>query len=422
MIIIRSICGDSMDILGVYNLNISLDDNIEMVEKKFFVVPQLSETCILGIDFITENALVLDGETRQVTYKMLRKTFSLIAETGNSIYAYSPLIQLLNATVATSNEKGDNIALKVENPVSKVIIDDVNSEMYRNKIDKLLELNKDVIADKLCELSQAKGIKHHIKTTGKVLYMRPRRQARSNLAVIEKEVNEMLKYNIIRPSSSPYSSPAHLIDKKDGTKRFCIDFRNLNTETIKDKYPIPIVDETKDYLLDARNFSTLDLLSRYWQIEIEEADKHKTVFTTSQGHYEFNRMPFGLTNAPATFQRLMNNLLQPVIHKFALVYLDDVIIYSKTIDEHIKHIQCVLNLLREGGLKIKLSKCLFLQKAVKYLGHIISEDGLRPDPKLTEAIKNYPTPQNKNHVKSFFLDYQDIIESLYGITQIKRER
>jgi hypothetical protein len=199
----------------------------------------------------------------------------------------------------------------------------------------------------------------------------------------------------------------------------------------KDKYPIPIVDETKDYLLGARYFSTIDLISGYWQIEIEEADKHKTAFTTSQGHYEFNRMPFGLTNAPATFQRLMNNLLQPVIHKFALVYLDDVIIYSKTINEHIKHIQCVLNLLREGGLKIKLSKCLFLQKAVKYLGHIISEDGLWPDPKLTEAIKNYPTPENKNHVKSFLglsgyyrkfiWDYANKARALTILTRQKEE-
>jgi hypothetical protein len=142
-------------------------------------------------------------------------------------------------------------------------------------------------------------------------------------------------------------------------------------------------------------------------------------------------MPFGLTNAPATFQRLMNNLLQPVIHKFALVYLDDVIIYSRTIDEHIKHIQCVLNLLREGGLKIKLSKCLFLQKAVKYLGHIISENGLRPDPKLTEAIRNYPTPQNKNHVKSFLglsgyyikfiWDYANKARALTILTRQKEE-
>jgi len=420
-----------MDIIGVYQLSTSLDDNAEIVKQKFFIVPQLTETCILGIDFITENALVLDGENRRVTYKIKGKTYSLIADTGTSSYDYSPIIQLLNATVAKAMNKGENTAVKVETPISKVVIDDVNSEIFRNKIDRLLELNKDVIADKLCELGQANGIRHHIKTTGKVVYLRPRRQARAHLAVIEKEVNEMLKYNIIRPSSSSYSSPIHLTDKKDGTKRFCIDFRNLNTETEKDKYPIPIVDETKDYLLGARYFSTLDLISGYWQIEIDEADKHKTAFTTSQGHYEFNRMPFGLTNAPATFQRLMNNILQPVIHKFALVYLDDVIIYSKTIDDHIEHIQRVLNLLREGGLKIKLSKCLFLQKSVKYLGHIISEDGLRPDPKLTEAIRKYPTPQNKNHVKSFLglsgyyrkfiWDYANKARALTILTRQKEE-
>ena len=171
---------------------------------------------------------------------------------------------------------------------------------------------------------------------------------------IDEEVDEMLKYEIIRPSSSAYSSPPHLTDKKDGGKRYCIDFRDLNTETIKDKFPIPNIDETKDYLLGAKYFSTLDLISGYWQIEIAEEDKHKTAFTTRKGHYEFNRMPFGLTNAPATFQRLMNNLLQPVIYKCALVYLDDVIIYSRTIEDHIKHLQAVFDLLRKGGLKVKL--------------------------------------------------------------------
>jgi hypothetical protein len=211
----------------------------------------------------------------------------------------------------------------------------------------------------------------------------------------------MLKFEIIRPSSSPYSSPPNLTDKKDGGKRYCIDFRDLNSETIKDKFPIPNIDETKDYLLGAKYFSTLDLISEYWQIEIAEEDKQKTAFTTRKGHCEFNRMPFGLTNAPATFQRLMNNLLQSVIYKCALVYLDDVIIYSRTIEDHVKHLQAVFDLLRKGGLKVKLSKCTFLQKSVKYLGHIISEEGLRPDPKLTKAIENYPTPQNMSQVKSF---------------------
>jgi hypothetical protein len=170
---LRSICGDSMDILGVYKLNISLDHNAEIVEQKFYVVPQFTETCTLGIDFITENALVLDGETRRVNYKIKGRTYSLIADTGNSNYAYSPLIQLLNATVANPINKGEIIAVKVETPVSKVKIDDVNSEMYRNKIDKLLEFNKDVIADKLCELGQAKlkiNTLYQSSTKQKIIY------------------------------------------------------------------------------------------------------------------------------------------------------------------------------------------------------------------------------------------------------------
>ena len=135
----------------------------------------------------------------------------------------------------------------------------------------------------MCELGKSHGIKHRINTTGKVVYKRPRRQARSNLETIDEEVDEMLKYEIIRPSSSPYSSPPHLTDKKDGGKRYCIDFCDLNTETIKDKFPIPNIDETKDYLLGAKYFSTLDLISGYWQIEIAEEDKHKTAFTTRKG-------------------------------------------------------------------------------------------------------------------------------------------
>ena len=398
---LHSICGASMTIAGIYDLRISIAHNDAEIQQRFFIVPQLTETCILGIDFITDNAMILNGETRRVSYKVDSKIFEFDAETNDPSINCSPLIQRLNAIAASEQGTKENSGEKLDEQRSKIVIDDVHLEKYRSQIDQLLESRKGVIANKLCELGQAKGIKHAIPTSGKVIYVRPRRQARANLAVIDKEVDEMLTHNIIRPSSSQYSSPIHITDKKDGGKRFCIDFRNLNTETTKDKYPIPIVDETKDYLYGARYFSTLDLISGYWQIEIEEADKHKTAFTTSQGHYEFNRMPFGLSNAPATFQRLMNNLLRPVIHKFALVYLDDVIIYSRTVEEHLKHILVVLDLLQEGGLKIKLAKCVFLQKVVKYLGHLISEDGLRPDPRLTSAIKNYPTPQNANHVKSF---------------------
>jgi hypothetical protein len=285
-------------------------------------------------DFSGQNSLPEsnDGTLLTVTCKINDEQFSFIGEPKLSDYNCSALIQKLNAFVAASNDVGVNSEHLIHPSNVQARIEDVNSEIYRNMINDLVTKNKDVIANKLCELGKAYGIKHRINTTGKVVYKRPRSQARANLETIDEEVDEMLKYEIIRPSSSPYSSPPHLTDKKDGGKRYCIDFRDLNTETIKDKFPIPNIDETKDYLLGARYFSTLDLISGYWQIEIAEEDKHKTAFTTRKGHYEFNRMPFGLTNAPATFQRLMNNLLQPVIYKCALVYLDDVIIYSRTIE------------------------------------------------------------------------------------------
>ena len=211
----------------------------------------------------------------------------------------------------------------------------------------------------------------------------------------------MLLHKIIRPSTSPYSSPVVLVPTKADEKRFCIDYRRLNSITVKDKYPLPRIDETIDYLHGAKFFSTLDLFSGYWQIEIEEADKQKKAFTTDEDHFEFNRMPFGLTNAPATFQRLINNVLRPALKKYALVYLDDVIIFSKSIEEHIQHIEAVFELLRKVGLKIKLSKCTFLQREVEYLGHIVTEKGIGPDPKKLLSIKNYPTPKNSDELRSF---------------------
>ena len=151
----------------------------------------------------------------------------------------------------------------------------------------------------------------------------------------------------------------------------------MNKATIKDKYPLPRIDDTIDALHGAKYFSTLDLFSGYWQIEIEEKDKHKTAFICEYGQYEFNRMPFGLTNAPGTFQRLMNKILKPVLYKSALVYLDDIIIYSKTIENHIDDLESVFKLLATNGLKLKIKKCCFFRKKIDYLGHVVSSKAFR---------------------------------------------
>ncbi len=184
--------------------------------------------------------------------------------------------------------------------------------------------------------------------------------------------------------------------------RFCVDYRALNSVKIKDKYPIPNIQLLIiDSLHGAKYFSTLDLLSGYWQIEIAEKHKYKTAFICEYGLYEFNCMPFGLCNAPGTFQQAMNNILKKVLYEFALVYLDDIIVFSKTIDDHITHLNAVFELLEQEGLKLKLSKCNFFKTKIEYLGHIITVDGFRPDEKKVIAIKNYPEPQNVKQLLSF---------------------
>ena len=160
-------------------------------------------------------------------------------------------------------------------------------------------------------------------------------------------------------STSPYASPVVMVPKKGGELRFCIDYRQLNKATVKDRYPLPRIDDTIDALYGAKYVSTLDLFSGYWQIEIEEADKHKTAVICEYGQYEFNRMPFGLTNAPGTFQRLMNKILKPVLYESALVYLDDIIVFSKTLEDHIKPLETIQNLSR-SRLEVKIEKMQFL--------------------------------------------------------------
>ena len=189
--------------------------------------------------------------------------------------------------------------------------------------------------------------------------------------------------------------------KKDGTLRLCIDYRLLNKITIKDKFPLPRIDDTIDALYGARYFTTLDLLSGYWQIEINEADKHKTAFICELGLFEFNRMPFGLTNAPSTFQRAMNNIFKKELYKYVLVYLDDIIIYSKTFEDHLVHLRRVFELLLSAGLRLNRTKCEFFKNKIDYLGYIVSKDGIAPNMKKIESITKYPEPTNQKELGTF---------------------
>jgi hypothetical protein len=231
--------------------------------------------------------------------------------------------------------------------------------------------------------------------------IRPYRMPHKQKNIIEELVRTLLEKSEIRASTSPYSSPSILVRKRDKSWHLCVDYRQLNALTIKNKYPIPMIEDLLDELQGATIFSKLDLCSGYHQIRMNPSDIAKTTFRTHLGHYEYLVMPFGLTNVPATFQELMNNIFAQLLRKFVLVFFDDILVYSKTIQEHKKHMAIILQLLRQHKLSAKLSKCSFATETVEYLGHVLSGDGVATDPSKIVDILSWATPTTVTQLRGF---------------------
>eukprot|EP00798_Chlamydomonas_sp_ICE-L_P011161 gene11161-biopygen12616 len=253
-----------------------------------------------------------------------------------------------------------------------------------------------------------RDIPHVIKTEENAYapYRRNRRMSHAETARCEEYVAGLLKHGFITPSSSPYGAPIMIIAKPGGVGyRVVCDWRALNNITIKNRYPLPRIDETIDRLSGATIFSSLDLTSGYCQIRISDEDAPKAAFTTPMGQYEFKVLGMGLANAPATFQAVMNKIFAPYLHKFVVVYLDDILVYGRNPEEHAANLEKVLQVLQDEEFYAKLSKCTFKQSEIKFLGHIIGRNGVKVNPKKVATVRDWPTPRHAKHVQQFLGDH-----------------
>lgn len=240
-----------------------------------------------------------------------------------------------------------------------------------------------------------------IKTVGEPISLPAYRTPLTKKKLVDGAIEEMLAAGVISPSSSPWAAPVTLVPKKDGTTRFCVDYRRLNEVTVKDQFPLPHIQDIFDQVGGSKVFSALDLKAGYWQVPVHPDDREKTAFRCHRGHYQFNVMPFGLCNAPAVFSRLMDQVLGELVGKCVMVYIDDLVIFSQNKEDHARDVGLVLEKLRQAGLKVKPSKCEFAKEEINLLGYRVGKDGIRADPEKVRAIEELDPPSSVTHVRSF---------------------
>lgn len=297
---------------------------------------------------------------------------------------------------------------RLEKKISKKIFDTVNinsnlAQEQDEKVRLLLQKHIDIFSKDDSDIGDCDMIKHRIDLIDDIPFkQRHRRIPPSMIDEVRKHIEELLSGGIIRKSKSPWASNVVLVRKKNGKLRLCVDYRMLNKKTVKDSYALPRVEEVFDILDGAKLFSTIDMKSGYHQVSVEESHKCRTAFTVGPlGFFEYNKMPFGLSNSPATYQRLMEECLGELNMKICVIYLDDLIIFSDSFEQHLERLDIVLTRLQQCNLKLSPDKCFFLQERVKFLGHVVSAEGIETDPDKIEKIKNWPRPSNSDELRSF---------------------
>ena len=370
-----------------------------------FVVSQLPSSPCFGDEpgVLLPNAVVKMSKNKHVPWAIVNETGRFLHfRKGQVLGTASKFMDNEQSSNVTSVTQSEETRAK-ETPADKLRAFNLEHipEQQRQRLTEALTKHLDIFVQTDAELTTTNVTEMRINTQDHPpTYQHPRRPPLAYREALEKQVQEMLAANIIRRSNSPWMSPVILVPKKDGSIRLCIDFRKLNAITIRPAASIPSADDIFFALGKSKFRSCLDMKQGFWQIPIREEDKEKTAFGTDAGIFEHNRMSFGLTGSPAVFQNCMNAVLGDVRH-FALAFVDDIIVFSETFEEHMTHLEEVFERLQKANLKLKISKCEFMKKQLNYLGHIISDDGISVDSDKVAAVQNMQPPKTIRDVRSF---------------------
>ncbi|UYV69897.1 hypothetical protein LAZ67_7001124, partial [Cordylochernes scorpioides] len=343
--------------LGYVHVNLQIHNKTRKV--KLHVIPNLKFQLLIGLDIAEDFELIVDTKDKTV-YTKQSAEMALVCTTFNHL-----------------------------------------QKPNQDELNKLLQENEQIFSQHQTNIGRI-SIQHNIVTKEHLpISLRPYRRPISEYEKISEQVKEMIKKGLIKESSSPWSFPVVLVQKKDGTNRLCVDYRELNKITIYDKQPLPLLQDIFDRLHGAKYFTTLDVAWGYWHVQMHPESVPKTAFVTNDGHYEFLVMPFGLKNAASTFQKIIQRVIGTLLWKGVCVFQDDIIIYSSSFSQHMNLIKQVFEKLLEYNIKLKFNKCSFAQSEVKYLGHIIGHNKVKPDPDKIKAVQDFPQPTTVKGIRRF---------------------